>query len=398
VVIGHDITERKKFEEALRQSEERYRLLAETMLQGVVHQDGEGKIIAMNPAAEQILGKSREEFLGSSSVEEARHTIRQNGEPFPGMEHPAMVALRTCHQVRGVVMGVFNPKVGDYRWIMIDAIPVCHPGETRPSEVYTVFEDITERRQAEEALRRSRDELEIRVQERTRDLGTANEELRHLSSRLMSAQEEERKRFAAEIHDAIGSCLSAIKFKVEAAVQQIGETAPGTTESLNTIIPVVQESINECRRIQMDLRPAMLDDLGLLPTLSWFCRRFQTIYSGIRVEQEIAIQENDIPQMLKIVVFRIIQEAMNNIAKHSRANLVSLSLNGDGKKIELAITDNGTGFDVENMLPQDRSSRGLGLESMRERADLSGGSFTIQSARGKGTVIRASWPAGPQYS
>jgi len=176
--IVQDITERKLFEEKLRTSEERHRLLAETMLQGVVHQDAGGEIIAMNPAAERILGKSREEFLGSSSVQEGRDTIRENGENFPGFEHPSMVALRTGLPVREVIMGVFNPKLRDYRWISIDAVPVVRPGDVRPSEVYAVFEDITERRQMEEALRKAKDELEIKVQERTSQLSVANMALR----------------------------------------------------------------------------------------------------------------------------------------------------------------------------------------------------------------------------
>jgi PAS domain S-box-containing protein len=142
-------------EAALRESEDRYRLLAETMLQGVVHQDADGKIIAMNPAAERILGKSRDEFLGSTSVGEAHYTIREDGSPFPGLEHPAMVALRTGQRLHGVVMGVFNPQAGAYRWISVDAVPLFRSGETSPFQVYTVFEDITERKQAEEALRDS---------------------------------------------------------------------------------------------------------------------------------------------------------------------------------------------------------------------------------------------------
>jgi PAS domain S-box-containing protein len=146
---------------AERASEERYRLLAETMLQGVVHQDADGKIIDMNPSAEQILGKNREQFLGSSSVNEEHYTIRENGERFPGAEHPSMVALRTGLPVRGEIMGVFNPKLGDYRWISIDAVPMFPPGETNPSEVYTVFEDITDRKQSEEALQESETRFRI---------------------------------------------------------------------------------------------------------------------------------------------------------------------------------------------------------------------------------------------
>ena len=137
----------------MRLSEEHHRVLTETMLQGVVHHDADGTIIAMNPAAEHILGKSREQFLGSSSTGEEHDTIREDGSLFPGVEHPAMVALQTGQPVAGVVMGVFNPKVDDFRWISIDAVPLFRPGENRPYQVYAVFEDITERKRAEEALR-----------------------------------------------------------------------------------------------------------------------------------------------------------------------------------------------------------------------------------------------------
>ena len=172
----------------------------------------------------------------------------------------------------------------------------------------------------------------------------------------------------------------------------MGNNPHAPAESLNTIIPIVQESIEECRRIQMDLRPAMLDDLGLLPTLSWFCRRFQAIYSEIRIEREIEIEEGDIPQPLKIVVFRVTQEAMNNIAKHSHANLIHMSLRKSDGRMELVLKDNGRGFDLEEVLRSDSAQRGLGLSSMRERTELSGGSFAIESADGKGTIIRARWP------
>jgi PAS domain S-box-containing protein len=158
-----DITNQKQAEEALRESEERYRLLAETMLQGVVHQDANGTIISMNPAAERILGWSHEQFLGSSSVKEENNTIRENGENFPGIEHPSMVALRTGLLVRGVIMGVFNPKLGDYRWIKIDAVPLFRLDESLPSEVYAVFEDVTELKQAEKELQESVQRLNFHV-------------------------------------------------------------------------------------------------------------------------------------------------------------------------------------------------------------------------------------------
>ena len=142
----------------------------------------------------------------------------------------------------------------------------------------------------------------------------------------------------------------------------------------------------------MDLRPSMLDDLGLLPTLSWFCRRFQTIYTEIRIEEEIAIKEEDVPPPLKTIAFRVTQEAMSNIAKHSHANLVRLSLQKLGDRMELIVQDNGQGFSLEKARSKETDKRGLGLASMRERTELWGGSFDIESTEGKGTIIRASWP------
>jgi PAS domain S-box-containing protein len=129
-----------------------YHRLFDTMQQGVVYQDPEGTIVSMNPAAERILGKTRAEFLGESSVSVEHHTLREDGSPFPGMEHPAMVALRTGREVCDVVMQVYNPREQQYRCIKINAMPLFRDGERTPYQVYTIFDDITERRAAEMRL------------------------------------------------------------------------------------------------------------------------------------------------------------------------------------------------------------------------------------------------------
>jgi PAS domain S-box-containing protein len=152
VAVHFDITDRKRAEEELRVSEERYRLVTETTLFGVVHHSADGEIIAMNPAARRILGRDDEGFLGSTPVREEQYTIREDGSPFPGEEHPAMVALHTGKPSFGVVMGVFNPQTSDYRWIKIDAVPSFRPGQSTPFQVNVVFEDITERKRTEKAL------------------------------------------------------------------------------------------------------------------------------------------------------------------------------------------------------------------------------------------------------
>jgi len=136
----------------------------------------------------------------------------------------------------------------------------------------------------------------------------------------------------------------------------------------------------------------MLDDLGILATISWFCRQFESTYSDILIVKEIDFRENEVADNLKTVIFRVLQEALNNIAKHSKANEVRLVLRRADGVIQLGIRDNGQGFDPAEVNYHRDTSRGLGLESMRERVELSGGSFSIETSKGAGTLIRASWP------
>jgi len=160
-VYFRDVSERRRHADARRATEDRYRLLADTMQQGVVHHNAQGEIIAMNPAAERILGRTREDSLGRTSAQFERATIREDGSIFAGADHPAMRALASGEPQRGVVMGVFQERTADYAWIKIDAVPLVASGEARPSEVYTIFEDITDKRANEEARRRLTDELQI---------------------------------------------------------------------------------------------------------------------------------------------------------------------------------------------------------------------------------------------
>jgi len=153
-VYFHDITERKRAREALRQSEERFRNLFETMAQGVVYQNADGGITSANPAAERILGLTLDQMMGWTSMDPRWRAIHEDGSDFPGETHPAMVALRTAQEVRNIIMGVFNVEQNIYRWININAIPQFKPGEDKPYQVYTTFDDITERKKAEQTLRR----------------------------------------------------------------------------------------------------------------------------------------------------------------------------------------------------------------------------------------------------
>jgi len=155
VGITMDITERKRAEEALRESEEKHRTLFETMVQGVVYQAADGAITSANPAAERILGLTLDQMQGRTSVDPRWRAVHEDGSDFPGETHASMVALKTGKEVRNVVMGVFNPQYDEYRWIDVNAVPQFRPGENTPYQVYTTFDDITERKRAEEELRQS---------------------------------------------------------------------------------------------------------------------------------------------------------------------------------------------------------------------------------------------------
>jgi PAS domain S-box-containing protein len=243
-----------------------------------------------------------------------------------------------------------------------------------PDMVLVHMEDITESKLSRENLMRSEKNLKI------------------LSSQLITAKEEERKRIAHELHDSVGQYLSSIKFNLENIISRMekGSSGSGLT-SLKESIPVIQATIEEVRRISMDLRPSILDDLGILATLSWFCREFQFVYTSIKVNTSVTLEESDVPEHLKIIIFRIIQEALNNAAKHSQADTVDVSLIKRGGGIELTVSDNGIGFDVQESALREDTSRGMGLASMEERTDLSGGCFSIDSVKGLGTLIMSTW-------
>jgi signal transduction histidine kinase len=228
-----------------------------------------------------------------------------------------------------------------------------------------------------------------------RALRESREELRRLSGLLVSVQEDERRRIALDLHDGLGQSVSLIKLAIE---KSAGLLAAGATqeagESLRQLIPRVEDALVEVRRVSTDLRPLMLDDLGILPTLSWFFREFETVCGGIVVEKTLNVAEKDVPAPLHITLYRILQEAFHNIVKHAGADRVRVRLDRIDDALQLSIEDNGRGFDPDSVKWVNGQTRGLGLLSMKERASFSGGTYLLDSAPGKGTCIKVTWPAG----
>lgn len=368
-----EIEERKKIEGALRASEEKYRLLLEN-IPSIVYTGFKDWSVAFTDNKIHLLTGYHADEFNSRKIKWSDILLAEDLNDARESFVSALKADKSYSRDYRI-----RTKWGDILWVQDRGQIICND-EGEIEHVSGVFFDITEHKQAERALRKS------------------EEELRLISAQLLTTQENERGRIARELHDGIGQSLSAIKFKLEDALGQVKTGIDAATaKPLELIIPLIQDTVEEVRRITMDLRPSTLDYLGILATIAWLSREFQKTYSRIHVDRKINIEENDVPESLKIVIYRVLQEALNNVAKHSGADLVRVCLDKTDGNLELSIEDNGEGFEIEQALTVDTYERGFGLGSMRERIELSGGILVIDSGKGRGTIVRASWPYDEFY-
>ena len=623
-VVMMDISERKMAEEALRASEENYRLLYETMAEGVVHQDAGGAIVSANPEALRMLGLTLDQITGRTSLDSRWRAIHEDGSEFPGETHPSMMALRTGKSVRDVRMGVFNPRENGWRWITINAIARFRAGEEKPFQVYTTFRDITDRRRMEEALAEreakyrglvettgagvattdlegrltyvnqalcdmlghSKDELvgmpfsafshpedtgrvaalfagalqtprrDVRfdfkaihkdgriihlytnptaswhqervigfnaiiqditelkrvehalranekwfallfngvsdavfvhefeapdglpgrfigvndmacqrlgytraellkmraaeidapetraafpaimeklrreksaqwegvhvrkdggriqveitnrllegdgrlvilsmvrdITERKRvekDLNESHLRLRLLAEHLLFAREEERKTVAQEIHDELGQVLTALKMDLRWLEKRLAPSQAHLLEKMRGMTSLTDQTIQRVQRISSELRPRMLDDLGLTAAIEWLVGDFSR-RTGIRCKTAVQVTESRIGGNSVTAIYRIVQEALTNISRHASASRVSVLLREVDERLEVLIKDDGIGISET----QATDARSFGLIGIRERVHGLGGGVSISGETGKGTTVAISIP------
>ncbi|MBV8851785.1 MAG: hypothetical protein JOY91_00210 [Sinobacteraceae bacterium] len=284
-------------------------------------------------------------------------------------------------------------------------------GDDQPRAVMVVT-DVTPLRLARLALERLNDSLETRVRERTAELQNVNRGLQNevarreaaeaalrlarneqelLSQQLIQAQESERHRIAQELHDSIGQSLTAIKYSLERTEELLSKgRSPDAQPLLTRSIGRVRDTIKEIRSIAMNLRPSVLDDLGVASALEWLCREFADTYGHIDVTTDISAADSDIPRRLVTTVFRCAQELLNNVAKHARARHVSVGLFKDDSGVTLLVCDDGVGLP-----PADASGsfgRGHGIRNLRERAQMTGGRMSLAADQHGGTRAQLLWP------
>jgi len=310
--------------------------------------------------------------------------------------HIQLLTMITASAVVGVLMfGFFYLYVGRI--------------ESRLLSSHNALKDeIEERKQVEKALQQSRDGLEIRVQERTADLKKAmsncklelkermraEEEIRRLSQRLFSVIEEERKKLARDLHDEFGQALTMLHFSIEALQNSLPDELEDHKKKCDELIRIAEQQCENISDIVSELRPDTLDHLGFIPTLEWYIEDFVKQRDGLNIDfRAIGVKKRPDPE-IEIILYRILQESLTNVAKHAKAKHVSVTLTNSHPNLIFVIKDDGVGFDPAGAFPQLRGKKhGVGLIGMRERVTAVEGQIEIRSMGGKGTVIRVELPA-----
>ncbi len=262
--------------------------------------------------------------------------------------------------------------------------------EDVPSASLELNTDITKQKQAQEALTAAHQELERRVEERTMALSDANTRLQVLSRRLMEIQELERRAIARDLHDEIGQALTAIKMNLREFEVQREAEGPSDKQLAESLL-ILDQVLQHIRNLALDLRPSMLDELGLIPALRWYVARQAERAGWILKFLADEAMTRPSPEV-EITCFRLTQEALTNVARHAKATVVEVRLERSGAELDLIIRDDGVGFVPDLIRSGIRAGTSVGISGMEERVRLAGGRILIHSTPAAGTEIRATFP------
>jgi PAS domain S-box-containing protein len=346
---------------ALEVSELRYRRLFETAQDGILILNADtGQIDDVNPFLIDMLGYPREQMLGNKLWDIVPFKdVEASKAEFRELQREAYVRYEDLPLETRAGKSINVEFVSNIYQVNGDRVAQCN------------IRDITKRRQAEEKLKAYSRKLQL------------------LSRRLVGAQETERRNIARELHDEIGQSLTVLQLNLQALLQSSGEKAP--SPRLNESLKVVDHVLQQVHDISLNLRPLILDDLGLEPALRWFTKR-QAALVGI----QSSFHADPLPQRLDTVIetecFRVAQEALTNVVRHARAKTVSVELRKETGQLHLRVRDDGIGFDMGAVREKAVRGASLGLLSMEERAALAGGGLEFKAAARKGTEVHAWFP------
>ena len=366
--------EHRDAQNALQANEKLLRGITSSLGEGLLVMNDEGTLLFMNPEAERLLGWTESELFGED-VYRIIHPQKQDGTPLPETEC-GLLGVQKSGGVYRTCDDVFICKDGSRIHVSVVATAINEHGK----DVATVvaFQDISQRKQAE------------------RDLLKSREQLRELSSYLQTVREEERTRIARELHDELGQMLTAVKLDVMWLASHLSGERQNIEGKIDSMSRLIDETLDAMRRVAADLRPVMLDDLGLAAAVEWLTEAFASRTGiAIRLEMDAEQWESDGQNMeceldaeVATVAFRIVQECLTNVARHANAAQVLVSLTCMGDKLMLRISDDGNGVVTANA----GKRNSYGIIGMRERAYGLGGTFSFSSIPGKGTSVEVTMP------
>ena len=399
VEFAVDITAKKLAEEQLLQSETRLRLIVENVIDyGIFTMHPDGRIDHWNPGAERMFGYAEEEIVGRPVS-----VLFTPEDRAAGMDQEE---LRQARETGRASDDRWHLRKNGSRFFASGMTTLLRDAQGAVLGYVKVSRDLTERKQWEEALQEAHNALELRVEERTEQLAAANrsldaqlqerriaeEQIRGLLGRIISVQEDERRRIARDLHDHIGQQIVGLRLKLESL-----EQTPGADPGLAARCDEAQNHIARLDRdldfFTWELRPAALDDLGLVVALGNFLNEWSSTFGVAAEFHSVGLEDQRLPFDVETNLYRIVQEALNNVYKHARASSVSLILERRGAQVALIVEDDGQGFDAGALT--DRRDKGLGLVGMRERAALAGGTVEIESTPGQGTTVFVRVPYVP---
>ena len=353
-VILRDITARKQAEEALRDSADRYQRLVE-LVPDAIWIERENAIVFANRACLQLLGaETAAQVIGRSPLDfihpEFHALAAQRREQLGvGSETNALIE-KSIVRIDG---GTTDVEMAESRF---------HDQGT--VAILAVLRDVTERKRADRELRES------------------GERLRHLSASLQAVREEEKTRIARELHDELGQALTGLKMDLAHMVDMLGPDQAEVVNRAAAMRTLIEGTVASVRRLATELRPLMLDDLGLVSTIEWLVNDFSR-RMGIAVDLALPGDDFEVDAERSTALFRVLQESLTNVARHSHATHVRVELTGTDNAVRLQVQDNGKGIDPA----ADEGHQTFGLLGMRERAGMLGGELTVRSSPGAGTTV-----------
>ena len=388
--VARDIRAQKRAEQALRESEQSFRGIAETGADAIFRMDERGVVLFANQAAEKVFGYKPDELIGGELtilMPDYLHEVHRSA-----LKRYLETGQRHLNWARTEVTGLHK----DGREISLELS--LSESISNGRSIFTGFvRDVTERKRAEDALRQSEERfrklsetLDAEVDVRTKALEQQTAQIRDLSWRLLRTQDDERRHIARELHDSAGQTLAAMAISLDQTVQDAAPAAPSIAKRLEEVQSMVQQLTREIRTTSYLLHPPLLDESGLSSALKLYVQGL-TERSGIAVTLDISEQLRRLPSDMELAIFRVVQECLTNIHRHSGSKTATIRIRMEAGDVCVEISDEGKGIAPERLSEIQSGGSGVGIRGIQERLRHFGGTMSIES-NGSGTRVLANIP------